>query len=265
LIAAYQDELGAPTLIEGGLREATARGDGMFLTYVEYASAVLYNGLGLYDAAMSAAQRASAPGHLSHSAWALPELVEAAARAGDVQVATAALRDLSERARASGTDWALGIEARSRALLANGPGADDLYREAIERLSRSRVRLELARARLVYGEWLRRDRRRIEAREQLRSAHEMFAEMGARAFVQRTRRELLATGERARRRVVETNDLLTTQEQQVADLARDGRSNQEIGGQLFISPKTVEYHLHKAFAKLGIRSRHQLKSVLGRE
>ena len=219
----------------------------------------------LYDDAMSAAQRASAPGHLSHSAWALPELVEAATRAGDVQVATAALRDLSERARASGTDWALGIEARSRALLSNGPGADDLYREAIERLSRSRVRLELARARLVYGEWLRRDRRRIEAREQLRSAHEMFAEMGARAFVQRTRRELLATGERARRRVVETNDSLTTQEQQVADLARDGRSNQEIGGQLFISPKTVEYHLHKAFAKLGIRSRHQLESVLGRE
>jgi DNA-binding CsgD family transcriptional regulator len=264
LLAAYQDELGASMLIEGGLREATARGDGMFLTYLDYASAVLHNGLALYDAAMSAAQRASAQGHLSHSAWALPELVEAATRAGHVQVATAAMQDLSDRARASGTEWALGIEARSRALLAEGRIADDLYREAIERLSRCRVSVELARARLVYGEWLRRERRRIEAREQLKVAYEMFAGMGAQAFAQRTGRELLATGERARKRVVESTDQLTPQEAQIAHMARDGRSNQEIGGQLFISPKTVEYHLHKAFTKLGISSRHQIERVLTR-
>ena len=152
LLAAYQDELGGSMLIEAELREASARGDGMFLTYLEYASAVLHNGLGLYDDAMSAAQRASAPGHLSHSAWALPEPVEAATRAGHVQVATAALQGVSERARASRTQWALGLEARSRALLAEGRFADDLYGEAIERLSRCGVRIELARARLVYGE-----------------------------------------------------------------------------------------------------------------
>jgi DNA-binding CsgD family transcriptional regulator len=265
LLAAYQDELGATMLIQSELREASARGDGMFLTYLEYANAVLHNGLGLYDAAMGAARRASAPGHLSHSAWALPELVEAATRAGDGQVATAALQDLSARALASGTDWGSGVAARSAALLAEGRMADSLYREAIDRLSRCRVRVELARARLVYGEWLRRERRRVEAREQLRIAHEMFTGMGARAFAERARRELLATGERARRRAVDTTDSLTTQEQQVAHLARDGRSNQEIGGQLFISPKTVEYHLHKAFTKLGIRSRHQLDGALRRD
>ncbi len=237
----------------------------MFLIYLEYVSAVLHNGLGFYDAAMRAAQRASAPAHLGHSAWALPELVEAAARAGQVQVAAAALQDLSERARAGGTEWARGIEARSRALLAEGRTADDLYREAIERLGRCRVVLELARAHLVYGEWLRRERRRIEAREQLRIAHEMFAAMGAQSFAHRAQRELLATGERARRRSGETADLLTTQEQQVTHMARDGRSNQDIGGQLFISPKTVEYHLHKAFTKLGISSRHQLEHVLARD
>jgi ATP/maltotriose-dependent transcriptional regulator MalT len=265
LLAVYRDELGASMLIERAFNEATAREDGVFLTYLEYATAVLHNGLGRYDAAMSAAQRASAQGHLSHSAWALPELVEAATRAGDRQVATAALQDLSVRAQASGTGWALGIEARARALLAEARTADDLYREGIERLSGCHLELEVARARLVYGEWLRRERRRIEAREQLRTAHEMFAGMGAKSFAQRTRRELLATGERVRRRAVDTTDSLTTQEQQVSDLARDGRSNQEIGGQLFISPKTVEYHLHKAFNKLGIRSRHQLDRALRRD
>jgi ATP/maltotriose-dependent transcriptional regulator MalT len=247
------------------MRDATAREDGVFLTYLEYATAVLHNGLGFYNAAMRAAQRASAQGHLSHSAWALPELVEAATRAGHIEVATAALRDLSVRAHASGAEWALGIEARARALLAEGRTADELYREGIERLSGCRLELEVARARLVYGEWLRRERRRIEAREQLRPAYEMFAGMGAKSFAQRTRRELLATGERVRRRAVDTADSLTTQEQQVADLARHGRSNQEISGQLFISPKTVEYHLHKAFNKLGIRSRHQLDRALRRD
>ena len=265
LIAAYQDELGAPVLIDSAIREATARGDGMFLAYLEYSSAVLRNGVGRYDAAMRSAKRATAPGHLSHSTWALPELVEAAARAGKADVATAALHDLSARALASGTNWALGLEARSRALLSEGQPADSLYREAIERLGRSSVRIELARAHLVYGEWLRRERRRIEAREQLRIAEEMFVGMSATAFARRTRNELLATGERARRRTIYTREPLTPQEQQVAHLARDGRSNQEIGGQLFISPKTVEYHLHKAFTKLGIKSRHQLERVLHRD
>ena len=175
-----------------------------------------------------------------------------------MEVATAALQDLSNKARASGTAWSLGLQARSRALLAEGQAADDLYREAIERLSNCGLRLELARARLLYGEWLRRERRRLDARAQLRSALDLFTEIGARCFGQRTSRELLATGERVRRRTVDMNDSLTAQEQQVADLAGDGRSNQETGSQLFISPKTVEYHLHKAFTKLGIRSRHQL-------
>jgi len=234
----------------------------MFVAYLEYASAVLHNGLGQYDAAMGAAQRAAAPGRLSHSAWGLPELVEAATRVGRVEVATAALQDLSNKARASGTAWSLGLQARSRALLAEGQAADDLYREAIEWLSACGLRLELARARLLYGEWLRRERRRLDARAQLRSALDLFIEIGARCFAQRTSRELLATGERLRRRTVDMNDSLTAQEQQVADLAGDGRSNQEIGSQLFISPKTVEYHLHKAFTKLGIRARHQLVRVL---
>jgi ATP/maltotriose-dependent transcriptional regulator MalT len=175
------------------------------------------------------------------------------------------LHDLSARAQATQTAWALSLEARSRALLAEGRIADELYREAIRRLEGTRVVLELARARLLYGEWLRRERRRLEAREQLRAAHEQLAGMGARVFAQRARRELLATGERARRRVVETNHLLTWQEHQVASMARDGYSNLEIGGRLFISAKTVEYHLHKAFSKLAINSRYQLEHVLLRD
>ena len=172
------------------------------------------------------------------------------------------MHDLSACARASRTAWALGLEARSRALLAEGQIADDLYREAIGRFEGSRVVLELARARLVYGEWLRRERRRSEARDQLRVAHELLAGMGARVFAERAWRELLATGERARRRVVETNHVLTWQEHQVASMARDGYSNQEIGTRLFISAKTVEYHLHKAFSKLAITSRYQLEHAL---
>jgi len=160
---------------------------------------------------------------------------------------------------------ALGLEARSRALLAEGRIADDLYREAIGHLDGSRVLLEAARARLLYGEWLRRERRRLDAREQLRAAHELLAGMGARVFAQRARGELLATGERTRRRVVETNHLLTWQEHQVASMARDGYSNQDIGSRLFISPKTVEYHLHKAFNKFAITSRYQLEQVLPRD
>ena len=164
--------------------------------------------------------------------------------------------------RASGTDWALGIEARSRALLSEREAAERLYREAIDRLGRTRVRTELARAHLVYGEWLRRERRRLHAREQLRTAHELFTTMGMEAFAERAARELLATGERARKRTVQTSVQLTPQETQIARLARDGLSNQEIGARLFISPRTVEYHLHKVFTKLGISSRNQLDPEL---
>ena len=173
--------------------------------------------------------------------------------------ATDAVRRLSESTSASGTDWALGVEARSRALLSEGETADRLYREAIERLGRTRMRAELARAHLVYGEWLRRENRRIDAREQLRVAHEMLTAMGMEGFADRARHELLATGETVRKRTVDTLTDLTAQEAQIAKLARDGRTNQEIGSQLFISPRTVEWHLGNVFTKLGITSRKDLR------
>jgi DNA-binding CsgD family transcriptional regulator len=196
------------------------------------------------------------------SVWSLPELVEAAARSGDHDLATAAMERLAERTRAAGTDGALGVEARSRALVCEGSAAEELYREAVERLGRSRFRLDLARARLVYGEWLRREQRRVDAREQLRAAHSAFAAMGAEAFAERARRELLATGETIRARLAVEPDRLTAQEAQIAQLARDGLSNPEIGARLFISPRTVQYHLRKVFAKLDITSRNQLHRVL---
>ncbi len=173
-----------------------------------------------------------------------------------------ALDRLSQTTAASGTDWALGIEARSRALLSEGEAAEALYRQAIERLERTRVRVELARAHLLYGEWLRRERRRLDAREQLRTAHKLFTEFGMEAFAERARVELEATGEHARKRTVETRDDLTPQEAQIARLAADGATNQEIAAQLFISPSTVDYHLRKAFRKLGVKSRHQLEPHL---
>jgi DNA-binding CsgD family transcriptional regulator len=196
------------------------------------------------------------------SVWSLPELVEAAARCGRIELAADAVERLAERTRAAGTDLALGIEARARALVSDGARADELHREAVARLGGSRVALDLARAHLLYGEWLRREHRRIDAREQLRSAHEMFASMGAEAFAARARRELLATGETVRARAPDTRDQLTAQEAQIAQLARDGLSNPEIGARLFISPRTVQYHLRKVFAKLDIRSRNQLHSAL---
>jgi len=173
-----------------------------------------------------------------------------------------ALEILAERARVTGTDWALGTAARSRALLTDGPAAEEFYVEAVERLSRSRMRVHLARAQLIYGEWLRRQGRRIDARAQLRAAWDSFVAMGAAAFAERAHRELLATGETARRRVVETHGQLTAQETRIAALARNGLTNPEIGERLFVSPRTVEYHLHKVFDKLGITSRHELHLVL---
>ena len=212
---------------------------------------------------MRAAQRGGAhPGELGPSSGALTELVEAAVRSGRADVAADAVRQLSEPLHASGTDWALAVDARSRALLSDGHAAEDLYREAIERLGRTPLRPLLARAHLVYGEWLRRERRRLDARDQLRTAHELFTAMGAEAFAERAARELLATGETVRKRTVETQNELTAQEAQIARLAREGLSNPEIGSRLFISPRTVEYHLRKVFAKLDISSRKQLDRVL---
>jgi DNA-binding CsgD family transcriptional regulator len=193
---------------------------------------------------------------------ALPELVEAAARTGNAEVAHYALERLAETTGPAGTDFALGIETRSRALLSDGETAERLYRDAIDRLGRTPVRPELARAHLLYGEWLRRESRRVDARGQLRTAHEMFLAIGMEAFAERAHNELLSAGVKVRKRTVETRDDLTAQERQIAELARDGLSNPEIGARLFLSPRTVEWHLRKVFGKLGIRSRHELAGAL---
>ena len=193
---------------------------------------------------------------------AVAELVEAAARAGEHRIAERALERLTLTTRPSGSDWALGVEARSRALLTDGDADERLYQEAIERLRRTRVRVQLARTHLLYGEWLRRERRRGDAREQLRTAHEMFTSIGAEAFAARAEGGLLATGERVRKRSVATREQLTAQEIQVARLARDGLSNAVIGERLFISRHTVAYHLRKVFTKLDITSRNQLGTAL---
>jgi DNA-binding CsgD family transcriptional regulator len=224
---------------------------------------VLYNGIGRYEEALAAAVEAREDSSAAwFRTWGLVELVEAAARCGKRELGADALDKLSETTGASGTDWALGVEARSRALLTEGDAAEPLYRQAIERLARTPVRVELARAHLVYGEWLRRERRRLDAREQLRHAHELFTQFGMEAFAERARVELEATGERARKRTVETRTDLTAQEAQISRLAAEGATNQEIAAQLFISPSTVDYHLRKAFRKLGVKSRHQLKPHL---
>jgi DNA-binding CsgD family transcriptional regulator len=241
---------------------AIARGEGVVLTFSEHARAVLYNGLGRYEAAVGPAQSASGRDELLVSVWSLPELVEAATRCGQPDVANDAIERLSERTRAAGTELALGIEARSEALVSEGAPAERLYHEAIDHLGRTRLAMPLARAHLLFGEWLRRDRRRIEARDHLRLAQDMFTSMGAEAFAARAGRELLATGETARKRTDETRDQLTAQEMNIAQLARDGLSNAEIGARLFISARTVEYHLHKVFTKLEITSREHLDRVL---
>jgi DNA-binding CsgD family transcriptional regulator len=245
-------------VMDWGLENATARGEGRGIGGYGYTTAVLYNGLGRYDAALAGAQSACEHDDLGIFGFALVELVEAGARSGAHDAATAALRRLEERTDAAGTDWALGVQAWARALLSDGQAAEPLYREAIERLERSRVVIHLARAHLLYGEWLRRENRRVDARAHLRAADEIFSEAGALAFADRTQRELLVTGETARARAVVTRDTLTPQEAQIARLARDGLSNPQIGAQLFISPRTVQYHLHKVFQKLDITSRNQL-------
>ncbi|MDX6410391.1 MAG: hypothetical protein QOE13_3462, partial [Gaiellaceae bacterium] len=251
-------------LIDTTVSEAVARGEGFALAITGQVRAVLNNGLGRYDVAMAAVRQAVEVDLTSElgSPRAVAELIEAAVRCGEHSLAARALERLVVTTRASGTDWALGVEARSRALLSDGDAADSAYREAIERLRRTRVRLQLARAHLVYGEWLRRERRRLDAREQLRTALEMFTSMGTEAFAARAERELLATGERVRKRSVDTREDLTPQEAQIARLARDGLSNRAIGARLIISQHTVAYHLRKVFSKLDITSRSQLRRAL---
>jgi DNA-binding CsgD family transcriptional regulator/tetratricopeptide (TPR) repeat protein len=263
MLAAWRGgEAEALALIESGRLEATARGEGMGLGVVEWATALLYNGRGRYADALTAAQRGCEHDDVGLFAWALVEIIEAGVRCGATDAAAAALDRLSARTRASGTDWALGIEAGSRALTCDGPDAERHYCEAVERLARSRGVVHLARARLLYGEWLRRENRRVDAREQLRAAHGQFSRIGAEAFAERARGELLATGETAPRRTAETRDVLTPQERQIARMASDRQTNPEIAAKLFISPRTVEYHLHKVFAKLDITSRKELRAAL---
>jgi DNA-binding CsgD family transcriptional regulator len=239
------------------------RGEGLGIAATNWAIAVLNNGLGRYDDAFTAAAEATRMyGEIWFSTFALVELIEAACRSGRPERAAEALESLSPSTSASGTPWALGVEARSRALLAEGDAAEPLYREAIERLEPTRLRLDLARAYLVYGEWLRREARRIDARSELRAAYELFTEFGMDAFAERSRIELEATGEHARKRTSDTLDQLTAQEAQISRLAADGNTNREIAAQLFISPSTVEYHLRKAFRKLDVTSRTQLANRL---
>ena len=258
LVAMRGREAEARQFFDTARAEVIERGEGAGLSFIDWAESVLYNGLGRYEEALAAARRVVDHTELVPVNWAMPELIEAAVRVGALELAAETDRRLTDRSRASGTDWALGIAARSHALLVDDGRADELYAEAIERLARTRVAVDLARAHLLYGEWLRRQRRRLDARNELRIAHEMFTEFGMEAFAERARVELRATGERARKRTVETLDQLTPQESQVSRLAAQGNTNREIAAQLFISPSTVEYHLHKAFRKLDVKSRTQL-------
>jgi ATP/maltotriose-dependent transcriptional regulator MalT len=251
-------------LIASAIKQAEEWGHGIPATFALWAAAVLYNGLARYHKAAAAARRAASSSFEPWVwMWALPELVEAATRGGNAVLASDALERLAETTRPCGTDLAIGIEARCRAMLRDGPAADDLYREAIEHLGRTGVRVELARARLLYGEWSRREHRRVDARVELRTALDEFRSIGMQAFAERARAELVATGEKVPRRAVETRDELTAQERQIAELARDGLSNPEIGERMFLSPRTVEWHLRKVFGKLGIHSRRELPHALG--
>jgi DNA-binding CsgD family transcriptional regulator len=264
ILAAWRgQEHEAQALIERTEREAGARGEGIGLAIAAYSRAVLGNSLGRYDQALAAARSAGAHREVVAENWALSELIEAAARVGDAGAAHDALDRLTDKAQAAGTGWALGLAARGRAVL--GAGAEDAFRESVTHLERTRVRAELARTYLLYGEWLRRESRRVEARERLRTAHEMFDAIGMAAFAERARRELRATGETARKRTAGTHDELTAQEALIAGLARDGLSNPEIGARLFISARTVKYHLGKVFTKLDISSRAQLDRALPRD
>ena len=262
LLAAWRgDEAVATNLIERSADVAASRGEGRALGLVSYVTAVLNNGLGRYQEALDGARRATEQDDLGFYGLALVELIEAAARSNHPDLATDALGQLEERATAAGTDWALGMLARSTALLRDGDEAEAGYRDAVERLERGRIAVHLARAHLVYGEWLRRENRRHDARAQLRLAHDMLERFGATAFAERARAELAAVGDPVHRRSPTTRDVLTAQEAQIARLASDGLTNREIGARLFLSQHTIEWHLRKVFTKLGIRSRRQLMAM----
>jgi DNA-binding CsgD family transcriptional regulator len=261
LLAAWQGrEAEAVEVMTAATRQFVQRGEGIGLSITGWARALLANSLGRSQDALAAAEQAGdRPAGTGLAPWGvLVELIEAAARSGMLERATAALAQLSAATRASGTEWALGVEARSRALVSEDGAAERLYGEAVDRLGRTRVRGELARAHLLYGEWLRRERRRGNAREQLRTAHEMFTTMGMEAFAERAARELQATGQRLSSRTAETGGELTAQEAQIVRLVREGLSNSEVGARLFLSPRTVEWHLRRIFSKLQITSRKQL-------
>jgi DNA-binding CsgD family transcriptional regulator len=263
LHALQGNEAEAAALIEDTIERASARGQGLVVRVAQWAAAVLYNGLGRYEEAASAARQVTAEDIDPYpQMWVLPELVEAAARVGEIELARKTFDRLVEMTQPAGTDWSLGTQARSHALLSDGEHADHLYQEAVERFGRTSLRPELARAHLLYGEWLRREGHRVDAREQLRTAHDMLEAIGMEAFAERARRELLATGEKARKRRPDTRGDLTPQEAQIAQLAREGFSNPEIGTQLFLSPRTIEWHLRKVFTKLDISSRKELDAAL---
>jgi DNA-binding CsgD family transcriptional regulator len=267
MLAAYQGrpEEASP-LISAVVSDAIAGGEGLGFDVAQWATAILQNGLGNYAEASAAAEQVvDEMFETNMTGWALAELVEGAARSGKVELADEALRRLlAAVAHLQGSDWALGIAARTRALVAEGQDADRWYAEAVERLGRTSFRIEFARAQLLYGEWLRGVNRTIDARDQLRAAYENFASIGAEAFAERTRRELTATGEKVRKRQIDTRNDLTAQEEHVARLARDGRTNSEIGAELFLSASTVEWHLGKVYKKLGIVSRRELQGALPR-
>ena len=263
VLAAYRgDEAQSSRLNDVLETTASARREGLIMTVCEYSAAILNNGLGHYEAALGAARRASALDDLSVSVWALPELVEAAVRCAQTEVAVDALERLAERTSAAGTDLAIGVEARSRALVSEGPDAEAAYREAIDAFSRTPMRMFSARAQLLFGEWLRRANRRTDAREQLGTSHDFFARVGADGFAARAARELLASGATPRKRTDEARAQLTAQEAQIAMLAADGQTNPEIAALLFLSPRTVEWHLRKVFMKLGISSRRELRNAV---
>jgi DNA-binding CsgD family transcriptional regulator len=265
LLAMEGREAEASALIAATIEHATAQGQGLAVRVAQWAAAVLHNGLGHYDEAAAAAREVTSNDIDPYpQMWALPELVEAAARLGDDGTARRALDRLAELTRPAGTGWALGTQARARALLSDGKDADRLYREAIERFGETGLRPELARAHLLYGEWLRREGRRSDARDQLRTAHQMFVAIGMEGFAERTRRELVATGDTVGKRSAEARDELTPQEEQIVRLARDGLSNTDIAAQLFLSSRTVEWHLRKVYAKLGISSRRELWAASSR-
>jgi DNA-binding CsgD family transcriptional regulator len=263
LVAVWRgQEAKATELLEATRRGASARGMGRFVSSLTYLESVLSNALGRYEAARESAWQAFERDDLGFGSLVVPELAEAASRTGDTALLRTTLDWLTERTRVTPTEWARGVEARVRALSSDGGAAEALFREALERFGRTRLRIELARTHLLYGEWLRREQRRVDAREQLRAAYEMLSTMGVAAFADRAERELLATGETVRKRRVETRGDLTAQETRIARLARDGLTNPEIGAQLFISPRTFKYHLRKVFLKLGISSRAELERVL---